>query len=209
MYFNKKCNFGDVLLLFLDMTKQIQLNETAFDLFLKHGFKKVSVDEICRKSGVSRKTFYTYYANKAALVIAMLDTMTSTMFARYESLIDDPTKNFSEKMKEMLAMKFEMNKEFSMEFVADFFHPDSAEILSYFNGLTKKSLEITRAFFESSQAKGEMNPDLDIDFVMWYMQKQIEICSQPELLAMFPNAESMTKQMSELIIYGIMLPDKI
>ena len=49
-----------------------------------------------------------------------------------------------------------------------------------------------------------MNPDLNLDFVMWIIQKVGELCSMPELINMFPDAESMTRQLAEYALYGIM-----
>ena len=55
------------------MTKKQKIEQVAKELFLKYGFKKVTVDEICRKAHVSRKTYYTFYENKNALVLYIVD----------------------------------------------------------------------------------------------------------------------------------------
>ncbi len=186
------------------MTRKEIIDNTAKELFLKHGFKKVSIDEICKKAHSSRKTFYTYYGNKNALVISILEAMTTEMFDLFEKMIHNECMTFSDKITEMMQMKHSMNKDFSMEFVADFYHPDSAEILEFFKQVSAKSIVLTKAFFENAQHRGEMNPDLDINFVMWYMQKQIEILQAPEIQTIFSDSKTMTKQISELLIYGIM-----
>lgn len=41
---------------------------TTFDLFLKYGVKSVSMDDICRKLGISKKTVYTVIENKKDLI---------------------------------------------------------------------------------------------------------------------------------------------
>lgn len=190
------------------MTKKEKTEATAKELFWKHGFKKVSIDEICKKASVSRKTFYTYYPNKQALVLSILESLTNEMLDVFATLVADTEKSFSEKMNMLLSLKFEMNKEFSMEFINDFLHPDSAELLEYLNTVVGKSLMLTREFFTNAQKNGEMNPGLNIDFLLWNMQKQLEICSTPEALAMFPDSESMVRQISELMIYGVMKPEQ-
>lgn len=190
------------------MTKKEKTEATAKELFWKHGFKKVSIDEICKKAAVSRKTFYTYYPNKQALVLSILESLTNEMLDVFAVLVADTEKSFSEKMNMLLSLKFEMNKEFSMEFINDFLHPDSAELLEYLNTVVGKSLMLTREFFTNAQKNGEMNPGLNIDFLLWNMQKQLEICSTPEALAMFPDSESMVRQISELMIYGVMKPEQ-
>ena len=190
------------------MTKKEKTEATAKELFWKHGFKKVSIDEICKKAAVSRKTFYTYYPNKQALVLSILESLTNEMLDVFAVLVADTEKSFFEKMNMLLTLKFEMNKEFSMEFINDFLHPDSAELLEYLNTVVGKSLKLTREFFTNAQQNGEMNPGLNLDFLLWNMQKQLEICSTPEALAMFPDSESMVRQISELMIYGVMKPEQ-
>lgn len=45
---------------------------TAGSLFLRYGIKSVSVDDICKELGMSKKTLYTYFPQKEDLVEAML-----------------------------------------------------------------------------------------------------------------------------------------
>ena len=47
--------------------KREQLLQTGEALFVKHGMRRVTVEEICRQAGVSKPTFYRYFENKAAL----------------------------------------------------------------------------------------------------------------------------------------------
>jgi AcrR family transcriptional regulator len=79
------------------MAKKEKIEQTARDLFWKHGFKKVSIDEICKKAGVSRKTFYTYFDNKSALVIQIMKIITDTIFADSQAVIEKDT-TFAEKI---------------------------------------------------------------------------------------------------------------
>jgi len=184
-------------------TKKEQLEITAKELFWKHGFKKVSIDEICRKANVSRKTYYTLYENKTALVIFILRTMVEEIKAAYLKIMEDDVP-FAEKMEKMLILKLKMSESLSMEFVADFYNPDAGEVLEYFTSMTEESIAFSREFFRKAQEKGEMNPNLNLDYLIWLIQRAMELCSSPELLKMFPTVESMTRQISESILYGIM-----
>ena len=186
------------------MTKKEKIEHTARELFWKYGFRKVSIDEICKKAHVSRKTYYTYYSNKNAIVLAILEALSNDMLGKYEALMNDEDKTFSHKIKEMMHLKSETNKQFSMEFVADLYGSEIPEIMDYFKSMSVKSLQITRVFFEKAQQNAEMNKNLDINFVMWYMQKQSELVNSPELKLMFPDITKLTVQFSEILIYGIM-----
>jgi len=187
----------------MKLTKKEQLEFTAKELFWKHGFKKVSIDEICKKANVSRKTFYTFYENKNALVIFILQAMVEVIKESYEDILNADIP-FADKMEKMLVMKLKMSESLSMEFVADFYNPDAGEILDYFKRMSEDSIATSREFFRQAQEKGEMNPNLNLDYVMWMIQKVMELCSTPELLSMFPNAQSLTRQISESVLYGIM-----
>ena len=48
--------------------KKDQIIEAARLLFHKYGFKKVSMDEIARESGVTKKTIYSYFSSKEDLL---------------------------------------------------------------------------------------------------------------------------------------------
>ena len=50
------------------MKKEEQIIETAETLFHKFGFKKVSMDEIAREAGVTKKTIYAYFPSKEELL---------------------------------------------------------------------------------------------------------------------------------------------
>ena len=44
--------------------KQEQIIQAARKLFNKFGYKRVSMDEIAKEAGVTKKTVYSYFASK-------------------------------------------------------------------------------------------------------------------------------------------------
>lgn len=44
--------------------------QTATELFLNQGFKSITMDDIAKEMGMSKKTIYSHYGNKEAIVIA-------------------------------------------------------------------------------------------------------------------------------------------
>lgn len=48
--------------------KKDQIIQAARNLFSKYGFKKVSMDEIAKVAGVTKKTIYTHFSNKEDLL---------------------------------------------------------------------------------------------------------------------------------------------
>ena len=111
---------------------------------------------------------------------------------------------FAEKLEKSLQLKLQRNKDMSIEFVADFYNPDAVEILSCFNEIMEKSMNILVDFLKKAQQSGDMNPDLNLNYVLWLLQKQVEFCSSPDLMHMFPDVDTLTKQLTQTLIYGIM-----
>jgi AcrR family transcriptional regulator len=51
------------------MDKKDAVINTARELFTKYGYKKVSMDEIAKLSGVTKKTIYTYFKDKDSMFL--------------------------------------------------------------------------------------------------------------------------------------------
>lgn len=48
----------------IENKKYKALLEAGKKLFCKHGFRRVTIDEICREAGASKMTFYKWFDNK-------------------------------------------------------------------------------------------------------------------------------------------------
>lgn len=52
---------------------QNRIKEKAHELFMRYGFRSITMDEIAARMGVSKKTIYQYYEDKDALVNAVIE----------------------------------------------------------------------------------------------------------------------------------------
>lgn len=52
---------------------------TATELFLNQGFKSITMDDIAREMGMSKKTIYSHYSNKEAVVTASAEHLFSSI----------------------------------------------------------------------------------------------------------------------------------
>ena len=50
------------------MMKEEQIIESARFFFNKYGYKRVSMDEIAKSAGVTKKTVYSYFSSKEELL---------------------------------------------------------------------------------------------------------------------------------------------
>lgn len=59
----------------MDETKT-QIIQLAGNLFTRYGIRSVSIDDVCKKLSISKKTFYVYFKQKEDLVSAVLTAHT-------------------------------------------------------------------------------------------------------------------------------------
>ncbi len=60
--------------------------KAAGEMFFRLGIRSVSIDDICRELGMSKKTFYVYFASKDELVAQLLHSNVSYIAAKMEEL---------------------------------------------------------------------------------------------------------------------------
>ena len=61
--------------------------KTAGDMFFRLGIRSVSIDDICRELGISKKTFYVYFASKDELVRQLLHSNIDYMAGKMEDML--------------------------------------------------------------------------------------------------------------------------
>jgi len=80
----------------LENKRKIQSNEMkkkiyacAQDLFNKYGYRKVTVDSIVEKAGVSKGSFYVHFESKKSLLSQLIADQISQADLNYESFIEN------------------------------------------------------------------------------------------------------------------------
>ncbi|RAR45743.1 TetR/AcrR family transcriptional regulator [Paenibacillus sp. MDMC362] len=81
-----------------------QIYAVAFQLFSRHGYQKVSVNEIAQQAGVSPATIYNYFGTKDQLYMDMIMDWTDKQLAVYERILDS-RRTFAEKTREIMLLE--------------------------------------------------------------------------------------------------------
>jgi AcrR family transcriptional regulator len=55
--------------------KMQDILDSARSLFWKHGIRRITIEEICEKAGVSKMTCYKYFSNKTAIARYLIEEM--------------------------------------------------------------------------------------------------------------------------------------
>ena len=82
--------------------KKRKILEKAFKLFRKNGYKDTKVEDITRKLGISKGSFYTYFKTKEELLYELLENVKKSEMERYSKVeIDEnPKKTLENFIKE-------------------------------------------------------------------------------------------------------------
>ena len=59
----------------------------ATQLFLKLGFKSVTMDDIANEMCISKKTIYKYFCNKELLIAETTDAITNTIYSTIDEIV--------------------------------------------------------------------------------------------------------------------------
>ncbi len=74
----------------MEEQKELIIN-TALSKFKQYGIKSVSIDDICREMGMSKKTFYVYFPGKEELIMAVLEQMNADVERSADKFMEGKT----------------------------------------------------------------------------------------------------------------------
>lgn len=188
-----------------DLSKNIKFNnllDAAQKLFWKFGYKKVTIEEICRDANVSKMTFYKHFDNKADVAKKVLDAVVDKAIADFTALKNNATSSV-ELIESMLKMKKEGIHDISKEFLADFYADKDLGLAEYLQLKTGQVMVSMLADFKELQDRGLIRRDLNISFYLYVANKLSTYMDDPYLLSLFANPEDLIMEFTNLFAYGM------
>lgn len=176
---------------------------TARELFWKYGFKRVSVEEICEKSGVSKMTFYRFFPNKLELAKAVFDEVINSGLVAFRNIIDTSKFSTAQKVQMILALKMNGTYDISQEFLQDFYNNPELGLKDHIEKRTKSVwLEVIEDF-KKAQKKKIFRKDFKPELLFYISQKFQELVNDKSMLALYDNPQALIMDVANLMIYGI------
>ena len=183
-------------------SKYLDLMRTSRELFWKHGFKRVTIEEICRKASVSKMTFYRFFPNKLELARAVFDEVIDESMVKVREIGSESIAP-AEKIEKMLLLKFEGTQNISREFLIDFYNNPEIGLKGHIEEKSRAVWDEILEVFRKGKSDGWVRKDLNVEFMFSYLQKSLQTFSDPDLLKMFGSPQAMIMEITNLFIYGI------
>jgi len=182
--------------------KRKQILATGKELFWKFGFKRVSIEEICKSAVVSKMTFYKYFPNKLELAKSILDEIFNETILKIQK-ISEEDETPGQKLKKILLLKSEGTRGISEEFIKDLYANPEAGLKSYMEAKTNEMFSEIIHLYEKGKKDGWIRKDLNIPFFLILTRKIIPLLSDDDMLHFFGSSQELIMEITNLFIYGI------
>ena len=184
------------------------LIETGHELFWKFGFRRVSVEEICKKAGISKMTFYRYFDNKTELAKRVLKKVVDEGTVKFREILTDGD-TISGKMQRIIRLKMEGTNDISREFVEDVYNDTGSEIQQFMIKLTTDTWMGVIEEFRDAQKRGIFRQDFKPEILLAMSRGITEMVANPQLNALYSSTQEMIVEIVNLMTYGIAPRDSV
>ncbi|RVU00579.1 TetR/AcrR family transcriptional regulator [Mucilaginibacter limnophilus] len=157
----------------------------AEDLFLKAGIKSVTMDDIARHLGMSKKTIYQFYKDKNELVVALVKKKLQEDEDQIRGIIEQ-SGNVIEEMINMMKCNEEIFSRINPIVIHDMqkYHPEAWNLFQEFKaGFLVNMLEV---LLDKGKKQGYIREDIDVRIISRMRVSQVEMGFNTQV---FPLAE--------------------
>ena len=183
-------------------SSQTKIMDAGRELFWKHGFRRVSIDEICNCASISKMTFYRYFPNKADLAKAVYDRVLAEGYEKFRTIMNDDSSP-EEKIHQFLLLKMEGTNELSQEFVTDFYSSKETGLKEYVQAKISEMWKDIIGDIRKAQQKGIFRKDFNPEMFYYTWQKFTDILEDKNIQKLYNNTQDMVMDLINLLTYGI------
>ncbi len=179
----------------------------AKELFWKYGFKRVTIEEVCREANVSKMTFYKHFKNKMELIKYLLNHIYDKAIKQYRDIMDSDIP-FFEKVKKTIDLKLESSKDISNEFMNDYIRHADPEMVKFLNQKKDENLKMIVNDYIQAQKKGDIRKDIKPEFILYILNHLQEIVKDEQLEKIYDNPQDIIMEFTNFFFYGILPRNK-
>lgn len=178
----------------------------SVELFSQYGFKTITMDDVARRAGISKKTLYQHFANKDEVVNESVLWYKNQTTENCAELLDG-AENAIEAMVRMLAFMDNMHKKINPMalFEMQRFYPEAYK--TFREQLVGRDVVMIRDNIEWGKAEGYYREEVNADLMARFRLETSLMILQPSLLVNErSDLMSLALEIGEHFLYGIMTP---
>lgn len=181
------------------LKSEIKFLEAGKLLFFSLGIKKVTVEDVCLDAGLSKMTFYRLFGNKEAFVLRFFEFIYEDGMAKFKKILNGAD-DFNEKIVQLMLLEIESAKSYSKRFFQEMSDWLEREDLQKY---IQESSDMMRQFFKQGQLDGDVNPDLNIDLMLYLVKDWQLKAFDPEISGLYESHELMIRDLTQMFYFGI------
>jgi len=176
------------------------------ELFRQYGFKTITMDDIARRAGISKKTLHQHFANKNEVVNESVTWYKCKITEMCDAAMNE-SENAIEGMVRTMSMFDQINRQINPMAMLELerYYPEG--FIRFKDSLLKQDVVSIKENIERGQEQGLYRAEINADFMARYRMEISLIVFHPNLLV--TDREDMHRvahEISEHFLYGIMTP---
>lgn len=183
--------------------KYMSIIESARQLFWKHGFKRVTIDELCEAANVSKMTFYKFFANKVELAKEMFAKESSNGVAMFKQILHGPGTP-AEKVQNIVQLKISGTTEISREFLIDFYQDSNNGLREFVKEQSRLAWVEIIEEIRQAQSIGILSKEIKPELFLHVTQTMSSLVTNHELLSLYETPSQLISELMQLMAYGLL-----
>jgi AcrR family transcriptional regulator len=178
----------------------------AVELFGQYGFKTITMDDISRRAGISKKTLYQHFANKDEVVKETLLWYKNHLDGQCRAIMKD-TENAIEAMVRIKATMDHSYKQTNPMAIMELqrYYPEGYK--AFRESLLTQDVVAVKENLEQGIKEGLYRENLNVDLVAKFHLEASLLLMQPNLMVNErEDLKAVNHEITELFLYGIMTP---
>ena len=184
----------------------LRILEAAAELFKQHGFKNVTMDDLARRAGISKKTLYLHFQNKADVVSQTQQYMHQSQ-NNHCNMASLGGRNAIEGMVKVARILDGLYQQINPIAISELqrFYPET--YMQFRKSMFVKSAESIAENIKRGIEEGLYRPDLDPEILSRLKVEMALLIFQPEsLLASTTSYLRLHQVLSDHFMWGLMTP---
>jgi AcrR family transcriptional regulator len=176
----------------------------ARDLFLDHGYSKVTTSEIAQSIGISKKTLYKEFENKEEILRAVVIPKLRRAALEVDAVLANESVPFLEKLKMIMTTIGHQQKRVSPVLLKDIYI-HAPEIWKEIDEHRKRRFKRAEALFHEGSAKGIFRADIRPEIIVRLYTSSVESLMSPTVLGELPcTSQEVFQAIMTILLEGVL-----